>query len=118
MTRRIRWWEWVPFVWRKWRIVLQVPTAADIPDRLPKRGAVLVRMNIQPTWLAFDCPCGNGHRVMLNLLPSRTPRWAIALEAPLTLSPSVDDETDARRCHYYLTQGRVVWVKNDEWDGI
>lgn len=112
MNGRISWWQWLPLPGRKWRIVLCVETGDLIPDRLPGRGVVVV-CPAEPTWVAFDCPCGKGHRVMLNLNTARYPRWTIKQHKPLTLSPSIDDEAAGRRCHFFLTGGRVTWVQDD-----
>ena len=52
-----RWWRAVwPF--SPWRIVAEVDAADEVPDRLPRKGAVLVGSRQHPKWIAFDCPCG------------------------------------------------------------
>lgn len=114
MGRLSKWWRSLPFPWRPWRIVDEVGAADEIPDRLPHRGAALVASGGFRTWLAFDCPCGMGHRVMLNLDASRYPRWVISRSEPLTVWPSVDDRMNTRRCHFMLQRGRVTWVQDDE----
>lgn len=50
---------------------------------------------------------------MLNLDPGRWPRWRVSDEAPLTLWPSVDMETNGRCCHYVIHHGHVTWVHSD-----
>jgi hypothetical protein len=107
-------------LWRRWhrgpwRITTRVTEADQIPDVLPRHGAALVRSDRAPKWLAFDCPCETGHRIMLNLDERRWPRWAVTREAPLTVWPSVDVETDSRRCHYVLRHGRVDWIADREY---
>lgn len=114
MTNRIKWWEWLPLPWRKWRIVLLADAGDEIPDRLPWKGAVLVSPDGRPVWLAFDCPCGRNHRVMLNLHPVRQPYWTVTSHEPLTMSPSVDDKVAGRRCHYFLHAGRIDWLQQNE----
>lgn len=61
-------------------------------------------------WLVFDCPCGRGHRVMLNLDDGRYPHWSYSARMPLTLVPSVDEKSEFGRCHYIIRSGRVFWV--------
>lgn len=115
MIRRIPWWDWLPLPWRRWRIVLYVEAGDEIPERLPRNSAVLVCPSGQPTWLAFDCPCRTGHRIMVNLHNSRRPRWTIEQhDGPVTLSPSIDDVGEGRRCHFFLWGGRITWVQNEE----
>lgn len=105
----IPWWRKIPLPWRRWRMVLFVEAADEIPDRLPHRGAVVVGTMQRPKWIAFDCPCGTGHRVMVNLDQGRRPFWVLR-EIPLTLTPSIDDRVDGRRCHFMMTRGRVRWA--------
>jgi len=104
------WWERASLPWRKWRIVMNVETGDEIPEDIPKYGAVVVASGGRPTWIAFDCPCGRGHRIMLNLNSSRRPLWVIRKSTPLTLSPSIDDSGGGRRCHFFLQAGKVQWA--------
>jgi hypothetical protein len=108
----ICWWHWIPWPWKRWRIVATVTAGDEIPDRLPGKAAVLVSAGTSPTWVAFDCPCGRGHRIMLNLNRNRKPHWSLGLPRCLTLSPSVDDLARDRRCHFFMRNGRVEWVRD------
>ena len=103
---RLRWWQALPH--RKWRLVLLVDEADEVPERLPRRGAVLVGAAEKPKWIAFDCPCRQGHRVMLNLDLRRLPAWSLVSQRPLTRSPSIDDY--AVGCHFFLRQGKIKWA--------
>ncbi len=109
----IRWSDWLPFPWRKWRVVGEVAAGDEIPQRLPPKGAILVGGS-HPTWLAFDCPCNRGHRIMVNLDRTRRPRWAVTTRTPLTLRPSVDGMTSVGRCHFVLREGNVIWIAENE----
>ena len=104
------WWARLPLPWRRWRVVVRVNEGDEVPPQLPFRGAVLVGPSEQPRWLAFDCPCGRGHRVMVNLDSRRNPQWQVLAQDPLTLAPSVDDAAAGRRCHFLLQRGRTMWV--------
>jgi hypothetical protein len=107
LDRRLRWWQRLPR--RKWRLVLLVDEGDEIPERLPRHAAVLVGPAEQPKWIAFDCPCRRGHRVMLNLDRRRLPAWSLVSHRPLTLSPSIDDYAMGR-CHFFLRQGKIKWA--------
>jgi hypothetical protein len=109
---RIPFWEWIPG--RAWRIVAAVDAADEIPERLPSHGAVIVGSLQRPKWLAFDCPCKTGHRIMVSLDPAHRPHWVITGEKKLTITPSVDYRTTGRRCHYLVTNGKIMWVKEME----
>ena len=109
MARRvIRRRQWLPS--RKWRVVGRVDEADEIPDRLPRRGAILVGTEAPFKWMAFNCPCGASHRIMLNLDPGREPAWRVVGEAPLSLAPSIDSLDGHRRCHFFIRSGRIHWV--------
>ena len=110
LGRRIRWWQWLALLGKRWRVVIRVDEGDEVPPHLPFRGAVLVGPSREPSWIAFDCPCGKGHRVMLNLSPHRLPRWQVIKSSPLSLAPSVDSLAGGRRCHYWVHKGRVEWV--------
>jgi hypothetical protein len=92
-----------------------VSEADEIPETLRPYEAALVVSEGMSKWLAFDCPCGKGHRVVLNLDASRWPRWTVSADNPLTVSPSVDMDTRDRRCHYILYYGHVNWVPSFDY---
>jgi len=107
---RIAWHQWLPF--RRWRILGQVDAADEVPERLPRNGAVIVGSEALPKWLIFDCACRSGHRVMLNLDLNRNPRWHLVATKPLSVTPSIDYAGSQRRCHYYVRNGRTAWAKD------
>lgn len=104
------WRDRFPWPRRKLRVVQIVAAADEIPDHLPRKGAVVVGSLENPTWVAFDCPCVDRHRVMLNLDPRRRPAWTMQSSEPLTLRPSIDELLDQKRCHYFIRGGKVQWV--------
>jgi hypothetical protein len=111
ITPRSLWRSWrLPWAGRKLRVVEVVDAADEIPDRLPRNGAILVGSLNHPTWVAFECPCVDHHRVMLNLDVRRRPTWAMQSAKPLTLRPSIDESRGAKRCHYFVRNGKVEWV--------
>jgi hypothetical protein len=95
-----------------WHLGDTVEAATDIPETLQKNIGVLVGTLEHPKWIAFDCPCGRGHRIMLNLDPARRPLWRITSSTPLTLRPSVDSLDKKKRCHFVISNGEVIWVRN------
>jgi hypothetical protein len=105
---KIPFWQWLPIF--TWRIVAVVDSADDIPRRLPRNGAVLVGPRTRPKWIAFDCPCRSGHRIMLSADKAHTPHWTTTVQGQLTINPSIDYRGSARRCHYIVRNGRVHWV--------
>lgn len=88
--------------------VRQVHDVDDVPDSPHPRSLYLVRGKDGFKWVAFDCPCGRGHTVLLNV--SAGSSWSVNLEGPrVTLHPSVDRKDGAQRCHFFLREGRVRW---------
>jgi Family of unknown function (DUF6527) len=105
---KIPWREWLPF--KNWRIVGVVDAADEIPKHLPPNGVILVGSRQYPKWIAFDCPCRVGHRILLNTDIARLPYWVVTIKGALTISPSIDFFEGKRRCHYFVKKGRVVWA--------
>lgn len=86
-----------------------VARRADLPNPLPPQQ--LFVLGEPPQWAVFACPCGNGHDVMVRIDESGnwqlfTTRWR---RRP-TLRPSVDAFDAGRRCHFWVTAGKVIWV--------
>jgi hypothetical protein len=85
-----------------------------LPDPLPPRRLYI--LGDPPQWAIFNCPCGAGHDIMLRIDDAgswrfTTSRWR---RRP-TVRPSIDAEgPDHRRCHYWVTNGRVSWVADRE----
>lgn len=105
------WRDW----WRRltgptWRIVSVVEAADEVPERLKDGAVILVQSGETPKWLVFDCACGSGHRIFLNLDRGRWPHWRFRQSDVLTVWPSVDFDAPEKRCHYILRRGRVIWV--------
>jgi len=83
----------------------------DLPD-VPKASELAVAGSLEnPKWALLDCPCGNGHTVLLPLQRSSPQHWSLTVDprGSPTLSPSIDREAE-RRCHYWLRDGRITWV--------
>ena len=109
---KFSWWQWLPIF--RWRLLATVTSADEIPEQLPKNGAVLVGSENKPKWIGFDCPCRRGHRIVLNLDIARRPAWSISLSRwkRLSISPSIDYEGDNFRCHYFIRKGFVLWARD------
>jgi hypothetical protein len=103
----VRWWHWLPRF--RWFIAGTVEQADEVPERLPSKAAILVGSMQQPKWLAFDCPCRTGHRILIPLHRAQNPHWRVLAEKPLTVAPSVDYRTPQKRCHYFIRGGWVLW---------
>ena len=122
MTRPSGWFgEWLRRLWRvastcmvirPWRLAGIVSEGDKVPDRIPARRAFLVGASSRWKWLVFDCPCRTGHRIMLNLDRGRQPHWTLRVSRNqrITVSPSIDYKDSNQSCHYFISNGRVVWA--------
>ena len=97
---------------RLWRLEATVSDMDEVPLSIRPRRAYLVATRSRRKWLVFDCACGGGHRILLNLDDSRRPLWTLRLSKTnaLTLRPSVNYQDAHRTCHYILSNGRIEWV--------
>lgn len=96
----------------RWTIRGTVGAGDEIPMEIPKCAAILVSPKGRATWIAFDCPCNLGHRIMLNLDPRRYPSWRLVRKDPLTVSPSVNISASGRHCHFFLWKAQILWVRS------
>jgi hypothetical protein len=95
---------------------MHIEAADEMPVAIPARCAVMVGTDADPKWLAFNCPCGTGHQIMLNLDRRRSPSWAITDQRRLTIKPSIDARRPGGWCHYFVLRGKVKWVSNTEME--
>jgi len=91
-----------------------VASRGDVPDSMPRHQLVVVGDEQLPKWAIFECPCGRGHRLEVNLSPRVRPYWKIRLDprGP-SLKPSIDSVAPYR-CHFWLRDGRVQWTLPDQ----
>jgi hypothetical protein len=66
--------------------------------------------------VVFQCPCGCGETVSINVDPAAGPSWRVRIKASdLTLMPSVW-RTSGCRSHFILWASHVWWCSSDEGD--
>lgn len=93
----------------RFRRVFAVPDREHIPATLDPR--VVYALGSPAKWLVFECPCGRGHQIQLNLVHAGGAQWTLTTDGDgqPTLRPSIDVR-DERRCHFWLNSGRARWV--------
>jgi hypothetical protein len=85
---------------------------ADLPAEMPSDALAVIGSPEHPKWLVFECPCGRGHQLSVNLSPERRPYWRlVAARNGPSLYPSIDFAA-SHRCHFWLQDGRVHWVRS------
>ena len=85
---------------------------SDLPSELDPK--CVYQIGKPGKWAILECPCGRGHQLELNLVHPGRARWRLSSSRPNktkapTLRPSVD-YLGAKRCHFWLREGRVTWV--------
>ena len=72
---------------------------------------IVVEGGTGPSWIAFDCPCELRHRLLVPVSKRMSPNWKLTgLKRP-SLYPSVDSIEQSRRCHFWLSEGKVRWAR-------
>lgn len=108
---------WLIDWWRRRRItaprvdrVERYASQAELPESLPRHQLAVVGSVQSPKWLVLECPCGDGHRLQVNLSGVRHPCWRlIDTGTGPSVSPSIDFDSIERRCHFWIREGRVRW---------
>ena len=81
-----------------------------VPAEVPRQTIAVVGTLERPKWAIFECPCGRGHQITVNLSDSRHPSWKItATRRGPSLHPSVD-AYEPYDCHYWIRGGTVRFV--------
>jgi hypothetical protein len=91
------------------RVLVQI--GDTLPANMPKQDLILLKDDGEDWSVGLCCPCGCGDVIELLLLPDVAPRWDIRIDrhGRPTLTPSVWRTTGCRS-HFWLREGRVIWV--------
>lgn len=110
----IDWWRRRRWTTARYVDITYVSSRTEVPELPARRSVMVVGSPERPKWIVFACPCGHGHDIAVNLAPARRPAWRLTHggQGP-TLHPSIDSLTAERRCHFWLRDGRVQWVRDD-----
>ena len=99
--------------WLSFAAVVFVDSRSNPAAALAARKLVLIGPHEQPKWLRFQCPCGCGEIIALNLMESHYPRWTVRTESlsSITVTPSIDSSTCGS--HFWITANKIIWVEDD-----
>jgi hypothetical protein len=94
--------------------VTVVESMTELPENL-KNVIYVVGTAAKYKWVVFNCPCGCGERLDVNLMRSRHPFWKLNLEGgKASLSPSVWVPTDRCGSHFWLIDSQVHWFRKKQ----
>lgn len=104
-------WRWlVAKIWgsRAWTCRL----LEEVPDAPADREVYLIGEGDHLWSAAFQCPCGCGALIQLNILRDAKPRWEVTRHSDGTVSlyPSVWRQVGCRS-HFVLRQGIIEWCR-------
>lgn len=90
----------------------------DVPDAPAADTLYVVGVKRAPKWLIFDCPCGRGHRLDVNLMRARNPFWRLSfgLANRVSASPSLWVADDICDSHFWLKNSAVYFVRANYGD--
>lgn len=61
-------------------------------------------------WAVFQCPCGCGERIDVNLMRSHRPSWHLRLTRDkVTLYPSIWVPSERCGSHFWIVRNQVRW---------
>jgi hypothetical protein len=93
-----------------------VKTAERLSDVPSDTGSTifLVKKDRRPVWAAFMCPCGAGHRLVLNLSKLRSPYWTVKVrDGRATVYPSISLGQGCQS-HFWIWSNKVYWAKFED----
>jgi len=84
-----------------------------LPDQLLDDHIYVVGPRDAPKWVVMTCPCRQGHRLDVCLMPTVSPHWRLKLSRrqQVTLSPSVW-VSEVCTSHFWVYANRVEWVRD------
>ena len=110
-----RWWRWFHFTSPRIARVSYYTSRVDVPALLPHDTLAVVGTTEHPKWAILNCPCGRGHQLTVSLSHQRRPYWRLSIDRQgPTLCPSIDFRS-SYRCHFWLANGQVHWVRGWVW---
>lgn len=84
---------------------LRLEQVEFIPERL-EQGVIYYSEKYRTA--THLCACGCGHKVVT---PIKTGQWSLTiLHDTATLSPSIGNFQIPCKSHYYIYEGKVIWV--------
>lgn len=95
----------------------QVESRAGVAKLLTDPGdTILVSRGGHHRWIIFNCPCGCGTELPINLDRRSGPAWRMYNPGPkVTLYPSVWRESGCE-AHFIVSHGRVIGMRWGDWN--
>ncbi|WP_442583862.1 DUF6527 family protein [Mesorhizobium sp. ASY16-5R] len=80
------------------------------PETMGDHRLYIVGRKAFTKWAYFRCPADRTEIIQLSLMPSRHPRWSVAVDllGRPTITPSVR-QLDGSHAHFWIKKGAVHW---------
>jgi len=92
---------------RRYKIIKFLASLSDVPDQVGN-DIYIVGTSGTSKWVVFDCPCGEGHKLTVNLMKSSYPRWRMKMSRDgISLSPSIVVTDHPCKSHFWLESNRA-----------
>lgn len=94
--------------------VVEVSGRSEAEKIRTYKSMVLIRDAHGPRWLQFNCPCGCGEAVWVNLRRGAGPAWSLRVDnrGQVSLWPSVVRNSGCMS-HFVLHSGRAYVIADD-----
>jgi hypothetical protein len=97
---------------QKYSKITFVNSIGEVPENLGS-GIFIVQRGGVNRWAIFQCPCGGGERIEVNLMRSKCPNWDMKITGnKISLWPSIVVRDTNCRSHFCLRNNKVYWVKD------
>lgn len=82
----------------------------DFPDEIETNCIYFIGTTKTQQYAIFQCPCGCGRVVELNLNPKSSPLWSVKWNVMGTVSftPSIWRKSGCRS-HFFFKHGQIIW---------
>ena len=109
-------WIWLSGWWHHDLKVVDIQ-GDEVPSDIGAKSLVRMVDEGQAWAAAMRCPCGCEEVIELSLSQSANPRWdLLGTRRRPTLRPSVWRNVGCRS-HFWVRDGRVLWVRNNSGHG-
>ncbi|WP_418705220.1 DUF6527 family protein [Anaerotignum faecicola] len=93
---------------RHWKIII----SNDFPLKVLPETLYIVGDIKRPQYAFFQCPCGCGRTVELNLNPETHPYWHLKLHlsGKASFTPSIWRKNGCRS-HFFFSKSKIIWCE-------
>lgn len=107
----IDWWRRKRWTAPKIDRIVKLAEDQVVPADLDRHTIHLIEIGGEARWAIFECPCGRGHPIAVNLADGPHPHSSLDVRE-VTINTQVETNHSERRCRFRVTNGRVTWEQS------